>query len=225
MIWFIRVTCWGISPTFLIAQKPYKWRCHIFYSFILVSYWLWRYRSAGNARLIGSVQHCRSCHPAAAARSFVWYPRHITELVSVVPAPEIERPQRVVHLGDESTETYIQFGVPQGSVLGPLPFVLYTADVCRIVTQCGICVHQYTDNTQVYGSCTSHHSSTLCFQSSSCIEMLAAWMQSNRRQLNIDKTEFMWCISPWIPEVISSTLHRLFFYKTLKLLNYKNGEM
>jgi len=31
---------------------------------------------------------------------------------------------------------------------------------------------------------------------SSCIEMLAAWMRSNRLQLNSGKTEFMWCIPP-----------------------------
>ena len=104
-----------------------------------------------------------------------------------------DRCQSVRFDGGSSTETGVVCGVPQGSVLGPILFLLYCADIVNIAERCGVSVHSYADDTQLYVHCKATDCSVEARRLTTCIEQLNSWMISNRLKLNADKTQFLWC--------------------------------
>ena len=66
-----------------------------------------------------------------------------------------DRVQRVVVGQSKSTDTSLSTGVPQGSVLGPILFSVFTSPVGHIISSSGIHHQQYADDTQLFISLTS----------------------------------------------------------------------
>lgn len=60
------------------------------------------------------------------------------------------RSQKVVIDGVYSKKFDLSFGVPQGSCLGPLLFILYTSKLFRIIESHLPNVHCFSDDTQLY---------------------------------------------------------------------------
>ena len=103
-----------------------------------------------------------------------------------------ERRQTVRFGGTTAPTTLVRFGIPQGSVLGPVLYILYTADVASLVESFGLRVHLYADDTQLYGFSSPDDSAALADLIRRAIDSVSEWMASNRLLLNGDKTQYIW---------------------------------
>ena len=102
-----------------------------------------------------------------------------------------DRTQTVVINSQRSMTSLVTGGVPQGCVLGPILFLLDTADIGLIAEKHGINLHLYADNWELYVHCKAHEAAVTCSRFVSCIRDIDNWMASNRLKLNPDKTQFI----------------------------------
>jgi len=88
----------------------------------------------------------------------------------------------------------LQCGVPQGSVLGPILYLLYTSPLSDIVKKFNLSYHFYADYSQIYLSSqpTTPGDRELAVSNiERCILEIDHWMLVNRLKLNEDKTELL----------------------------------
>src|SRR6218665_350658 len=102
------------------------------------------------------------------------------------------RTQVVIFNNRESKIAKVTSGVPQGSVLGSLLFLLYTADISVIAMEHNLGVHCYADDGQLYVFDKADGADSLVLRVNACIAEINVWMSSNRLKLNSEKTQFIW---------------------------------
>ena len=106
----------------------------------------------------------------------------------------VDRTQQVAFRGQLSGSGILRlvFGVLRGSVLGPLLFLLYTAELLDIIKDQGMKAHSYADDTQVHVSTGAADVETAVQRFVSCTERIESWMSSNRLKRNADNTQVIW---------------------------------
>ena len=92
-----------------------------------------------------------------------------------------------VHL---STPKSVTIGVPQGSTLGPLLFILYVNDLYHVKHLYNVGLKMYADDTVIYtcGKSTVEVQKTL----PSCMDYVYNWCVINRLYMNMKKTKTRW---------------------------------
>jgi hypothetical protein len=102
-----------------------------------------------------------------------------------------DRYQCVVINNVASEPSPLLFGVPQGSVLGPVLFTLYSQPLSDVIAVHACQYHKYADDTELSKGTVPSDFSTAVLTVQECVHDILAWMDSNKLKLNTDKTEVM----------------------------------
>ena len=112
-----------------------------------------------------------------------------------------DRCQSVCIAGVSSPEARLPFGVPQGSVLGPALFVIYTAQIAEITREHQLLAHFYADDSQLYVAFSPQEpgdEESIARKVSACLKDIRRWMLANMLKQNDEKTEFIIACPPRI---------------------------
>ena len=82
----------------------------------------------------------------------------------------------------------LSFGVPQGSILGPIFFSLYIPDIKKIAHSYNLDIHFYADDVQLYLKCNNNTDFTDLIK---CLEEIQVWTNNNYLKLNQQKTKIL----------------------------------
>ena len=88
----------------------------------------------------------------------------------------------------QSSPRPLKFGVPQGSLLGPLFYILYTSEIEQIVLNHGLKIITYADDCQIYITFRNQETKKSEKILKNCLSDIKVWMDNNFLKLNEEKT-------------------------------------
>ena len=100
------------------------------------------------------------------------------------------RSSQVTWSGNLSTPRPLVTGVPQGSVLGPLLFPMYTRSLGPVISAHGMSYHCNADDTQLFLS-FSPSDTQVSTQIPACLRDIQSWMDNHHLKLNPGKMELI----------------------------------
>ena len=105
-----------------------------------------------------------------------WFTNHLSN-----------RLQNVTYDGAKSKREIIKCGVPQGSILGPLLFLLYINDLSTVWNDCFSVL--FADDTHMF--VTGKNTTDMCVKMNNDLQEIYEWLRCNKLSLNILKTHYM----------------------------------
>ena len=135
---------------------------------------------------ISCIWQARSLDCSAEIELHVWFVRNGIGLDYNLPGGSI-----TVCQVDSAISNALEcsFGVPQGSVLGPLIFSLFISPVANLISSFNVHFHQYADDTQLYIGVSPGGIQTTKDLINDCTSTLQDWFLQNGLCLNPEKSE------------------------------------
>ena len=100
-----------------------------------------------------------------------------------------DRYQKVICNDDSSTWKAVQCGVPQGSILGALLFLIYINDLPSIISNKNDTMLLSADDTSIIITQSSYTATKQ--QATSFLNNINSWFRNNLRLLNLNKTQYL----------------------------------
>ena len=135
---------------------------------------------------------------------FDWFKSYLTN-----------RKQRVVIQGSSSSFLDTQAGVPQGSVLDPILFLIYINDITKNITST---TKLYADDTSIYNTIIKHHENESYIILQNDLNMVNSWAEKWMVNFNPQKTEPMFITRKHDENIVKSNL----YFQTEKIQDVTN---
>ena len=112
-----------------------------------------------------------------------WFASYLTNRSQKVEVTSLNGTKRY------SQTSSVSRGVPQGSILGPILFVIYTADLPDCLVSCNY--HLYADDLQLYKAFNPNETATAIELINQDLARIADWSKLNGLFLNPTKTKYI----------------------------------
>ena len=169
---------WDVSAYMLVLFNS---RRSVYDSFFLCK---WRCLVCSLYSTVSTMTSCYSDYEASfgiGGQAFSWIASFLQD-----------RTQQVFYKRCLSEVPPLLFGIPQGSVLGPLLFLLYVSEMFDIVAEFAFTCHAFADDAQLYISVPAVSCQEATERFVCCLERVCDWMAGNRLKLSEDKTQIIW---------------------------------